>query len=109
MKYTKALLIFVFALLSASGVYAQQTGEVTGTVTDPTGAVVANVTTTATNTATQQVRTAVSNGTGTYSIPYLLPGIYEIRAAGPGFKASVRTGIEIQVGGIVRIDPRCGQ
>jgi hypothetical protein len=104
MKVSRTILFFAVTLFAATPVYAQQTGEVTGTITDSTGAVVANVTVTTTNTGTQQTRTTTSNSTGTYNLPYLLPGVYEVRAEGTGFKASVRAGVAVEVGGVARLD-----
>jgi uncharacterized membrane-anchored protein len=79
-KTFRALLITSLMMLPGLWAYGQQTGEVTGTVTDATGALVAGANVTATNTATQQVRSAASNDTGTYALPYLQPGIYDLRA-----------------------------
>jgi Carboxypeptidase regulatory-like domain len=76
MRNLKTLLIAACIALPALVVYGQQTGEVTGTITDASGALVAGANVTATNTATQQVRTAASNDTGTYTLPYLQPGNY---------------------------------
>jgi hypothetical protein len=79
-RTSRSLLIALLIALPALGIYGQQTGEVTGTVTDATGAAVAGSTVTATNTATRQVRTAASNDTGMYTLPYLQPDVYDIRA-----------------------------
>lgn len=105
MRLIRSALVALLLLSLAAVAKAQQTGELTGTVTDPTGAVLAEVTVSATNTGTHQVRTATSNTTGTFSLPYLLPGIYEVRATATGFKVDLHTNVEIQVGGIVRLDP----
>ena len=104
MKIIKALLITWLMTIAAQWACAQQTGEVTGTVTDATGALVAEATVTATNTATQQVRSASSNDTGTYTLPYLQPGVYELRAEKTGFKLITHPGVNVQVGDIARID-----
>ncbi len=104
MKILKALLITWLMTIAAQWACAQQTGEVTGTVTDATGALVAEATVTATNTATQQVRSASSNDTGTYTLPYLQPGVYELRAEKTGFKLITHPGVNVQVGDIARID-----
>jgi len=58
--------IFVMAATISSG---QQTGEITGTVTDATGAVMPDVTVIATNTATQVSRNTTSSQSGNYTIP----------------------------------------
>ena len=86
MRIFRALSIAWLMTFVAVWAYGQQTGEVTGTVTDTTGALVAGATVTATNTATQQVRSAASNDTGTYTLPYLQPGVYDLRADKAGFK-----------------------
>jgi hypothetical protein len=83
---------------------AQNFAEITGTVSDASGAVMAGVTVTAVNTATNQKRQATTNDTGIYSLPYLVPGTYDLRVESSGFKASTRKGVELQVGAVARID-----
>jgi hypothetical protein len=103
-RLLRRLLVTALIALPALGTYAQQTGEVTGTITDASGALVAQATVTATNTATQQTRTADSNDTGSYTLPYLQPGVYDIRAEKNGFKVITNTGVNVQVGDVARID-----
>ena len=80
------------ALLLATQLHAQvATGTVTGTVTDKTGAVVANAAVTATNSDTGGVRTTVSNGTGFFSLPALPPGPYKIDVTASGFQGAAST------------------
>ncbi len=97
------LLFSAFCLLPAALV-AQTFGEVTGTVTDPTGAVVTGAVITITNTATNQVRRASTNDAGNYTVPFLVPGIYDLQVEVPGFKLAARKGIELEVGAVARID-----
>ena len=85
---------------------AQNFAEITGNVTDPSGAVIAGATVTVTNTATNQKRNTVTNDTGTYSLPYLVPGVYDLHVAAAGFKGSTRKALELQVGAVARIDVR---
>ncbi len=85
-------------------VAAQNSGEITGSVADPSGAVVANAAVIITNTATNQVRRAVTNDAGNYSLPYLVPGVYDARVESSGFKTITRRGVEVQVGQVARID-----
>src|ERR1035438_2266516 len=66
------------------------TGALTGTVTDPTGAVVPNVTVTATNTDTGQVRAVMTGADGSYNFGLLSPGTYRVKFEATGFK-----GVEI--------------
>jgi hypothetical protein len=93
------------AALFAGGAYAQSaTGEITGTVADSSGAVVAGATVTLTNPATGLVRTQKSNSEGLFSFPALSPGSYTLRAEMTGFQAQVRSDIIVQVGQTPRID-----
>jgi Carboxypeptidase regulatory-like domain len=86
-------------LLSVHSLSAQvQSGRMVGTVYDPNKAVVPNAAIKVTNKGTnvnQQVR---SNETGVYVVPALNPGIYDVSVTASGFRTSVRTGIEMQVG-----------
>jgi hypothetical protein len=96
--------LFVICTLWVSPMAAQNFGEINGTVTDSSGAVIAGAAVTVSSPATNQVRGAVTNRTGNYSVPYLVPGIYDIRVETSGFKATTRKGVDIQVGAIARID-----
>ncbi len=73
-------------------------GAITGTVVDATNAVVPGVLVRATNVETGVSASAVSNATGSYHIPFLLPGIYRVTAELTGFKRFVREGVEVRVG-----------
>lgn len=89
---------------SLTGLYAQQFGEITGTITDATGAVLVGAVVTATNTATDLVRTATSNSSGIYALPNLPPGTYNLHAEKAGFKVTVRAAVEVQVDDVIRGD-----
>ena len=62
------------------------TGALTGTITDPSGAVVPNAVVTATNVATEQSRTATSGSNGAYRFALLPPGTYRVRFEAQGFR-----------------------
>ena len=86
--------------------YAQTNlGTITGTITDPAGAVVPNAPVEAKNAATGAVYPAASSATGNYTISQLPLGTYELSVTVPGFKKYVRTGITVEAYGIYRIDP----
>ena len=64
-------------------VFAQQnTGDISGTVTDSTGAVVPNVTVTAVNAGTNASRSGVTSDSGAFRIPELAIGSYRVTAIG---------------------------
>ncbi|MGH9968793.1 MAG: TonB-dependent receptor [Pyrinomonadaceae bacterium] len=77
----------------------------TGTVTDPNGAVVAGVSVAATQKATGIRRVTVSNDEGLYVLSNLAPGDYELRIEGKGFTTKVtKTPVSLQVGQTVTLN-----
>src|SRR3989475_5128721 len=82
------LLLFFTSLLSVQSLMAQTagTGALTGTVKDPSGAVIPNATVTATSVDTGQARTTMTAGDGVYHFSLLPPGNYRVRIESSGFK-----------------------
>src|SRR5256885_1991838 len=99
-------LLVVTALvgLSACCLYAQTFGEVTGRVTDPSGAVIPGASVTLTNVNTNAVRNVVTTEAGNYTFPSVAPGFYRLRTELPGFKAAVSEAVEVQIQQVVRLD-----
>src|ERR1041385_645239 len=91
--------IFVVVFCFATFVSAQEiTGAITGTVTDPNGAVVKGATVTITNSDTKLVVRTVNTGDdGQFSAPILPSGTYDIVVEAQGFKKHVDTGVKLQV------------
>jgi hypothetical protein len=87
----------LFSVLSCADIWAQATAQISGTVTDPSGAVLPGAGITATQTETGAVRNSVSNETGSYVLPNLPLGAYKLEVVLPGFRTFVRTGIVLQV------------
>src|SRR4026207_1314119 len=86
-------------LLTSSVTLAQlSTAQLSGRVTDSSGAVLPGVTVTATQTATGLVRSGVTEADGNYLSSNLPPGPYKLEVALQGFKTYVQTGIVLQVG-----------
>ena len=82
----------------------QTFGQITGVVTDASGAVVVGATVTVTNPETNLTRSGTTNNAGNYTFPSLLPGTYNIKADMQGFQAENRSGVELQVQQVARID-----
>src|SRR5579864_78178 len=80
-----------------------ETGQLTGTVFDPAGAVLPKATITVTDPVTKAVRTTTSSGAGTYFIPSLLPGTYEVSATAQGFQTT-KQNVTVNVGSRVGLD-----
>ncbi len=100
----RKLLLLAGLLLPATILLAQTAGEITGEVTDPSGASAPNATITATNKDTNVARTTQTNSVGVYSFPAMIPGSYEVKAAAAGFDTVVKTGIQLQVQQTARVD-----
>src|SRR5690242_16385850 len=101
----KTLLVVTFvASFSACCLNAQTFGEVTGRVTDNSGAVIPGASVTLTNTNTNAVRNVVSTEAGAYTFPSIAPGFYRLRTELPGFKAAASEPFEVQVQQVVRLD-----
>lgn len=94
-------------LLFATTAFAQLagTGNIQGTVTDSSGAVVPNAIVTLTNQATQVKRVAKTNEAGGYLFPGIPIGTYNVEVTAPSFKTYVQTGIVLEVGSNISVDP----
>src|SRR5664279_635964 len=77
---------------------------ITGTVTDATGAGVPKVQIEARNVSTSAIATAQTNDTGAYTIPFLVPGTYTVKATATGFKQALHEGLELHAGDKVQAD-----
>jgi len=91
MKMFGRLFILLLAFALPAGIafsQSAQSGAILGSVTDPTGAVVANATVTVVNDATKNVeRTVTTTGDGLFSATLLPPGDYTVNVKASGFKA----------------------
>ncbi len=102
---TKFAIVLGLMLVFGSLVRAQvQSGRLVGTVTDPQGAVVSGATVKVTNPATNTSRTIKTGSTGEFVITPVDPGVYTIAVVAAGFEQSVKVGVQVQVGQIVRED-----
>jgi outer membrane receptor protein involved in Fe transport len=97
------LALSVFACLSLS---AQQiTGNIRGTVTDPTGAVIRSATVTAQQAETGLSRSAISDRNGNYVLLELPVGHYHLQVAASGFQEYVQYGITLNVNETASVSP----
>ncbi len=103
-KRTCVVNFFLIALLPASNWAQSLNATLTGTVTDPSGAVIAGVELTLTSVATGTVRQSTTDAAGLYSFPNLLPGIYELKASISGFRDFVQTGIALRANEMARLN-----
>src|SRR5690242_4396719 len=82
----------------------QTLGDISGRVTDPSGAGVPDAAVSLTNTATNAVRTANSTGDGFYTFTNVPPGAYNLKAEHPGFSTGITNNVQVQVQQSVRLD-----
>ena len=94
--------IFLICTLAA---FAQgDRGTITGTVADPTGAVVPNANIQIVNSDTASVYKVATTSTGNYTLANLPAGTYLLSVDAPGFKKFDRPGIVVQVAQTLRVD-----
>jgi hypothetical protein len=79
-------------------------GTIFGTVTDKSGGAIPGATITVTDVSKGTVVTVTSNATGDYSVPHLIPDIYDIVITAKGFKAFETRGIQVEADAAPRID-----
>jgi len=97
------------ALFGSALSYAQvsyDTATLKGIIYDPNGGVVPGATVTVTNPATGVTRTVKSGGEGTYQVPALPPGTYEVTVEAAGFSKAIAKNIGLTVGEAVPYDIR---
>ena len=86
-------------------VHAQEvTATINGTVTDPSGSVVANANVTATDLDRGTVWPTETNRAGVYNLTYLPVGRYEVRVTATGFRTAVQTPIELQLNQVSEVN-----
>jgi hypothetical protein len=96
MKILRATAWVLTCVLLATSAFGQSSnGTLSGTVTDTSGALIPGVTVKATNTETGIVSTGVTNESGAYTVPGLLPGTYVASAVLPGFQTQNFTDVRI--------------
>ncbi len=96
---------FCCVLVFSAIAFAQSDrGTITGTITDPAGAVISGAAIKAKNTATGIEYTTVTTSTGNYTLAQLLTGPYELSVSMSGFKTFIRTGLTVLSAQTLRID-----
>jgi hypothetical protein len=102
-----ALAAFACAFsMTATSARAQSVyGSIFGTVTDKSGAAIPNATVAVTDEAKGTVVTVTSNASGDYSVPHLIPDVYDLKVTANGFKNFEAKGIQVLADTAPRIDP----
>jgi len=103
-----AILVLIVSVFAMAQIAFAQTdrGTITGTVSDPTGAVIPGAHVVATNAATGAHSETTSTATGDYTIASIIAGTYTVAVEANGFKKSTVSGIVVQVANTARIDAK---
>jgi hypothetical protein len=96
--------LFCVCLLAFVTSALAQTAQVTGRISDSSGAVIPDAQITITNQSAGLVRSSVSNGEGYFTIPQLPPATYRIEVKKDGFKPVVRPDVVLNVEQVARLD-----
>ena len=104
----KRCMVAVLALLLVpAALFCQEfRGTLSGSVTDPTGAVIAGAKVTVTEIDTGTKVETASESSGQYSVPFLQPGNYQVSVKLQGFKEFIRKGVHLGAGDHVAIDAK---
>src|SRR5712671_1266753 len=98
------LVVFAVLALTFSAFAQVQNGQFTGTVSDPTGAAIANAKVTVTNPATDLNLTTTTNSSGNYTVKEVPIGTYKLTVEAPGFKSVSNSGVQANAGTIAHVD-----
>jgi hypothetical protein len=90
-------LLAVLSLCVCAAWSQTTTGSLTGTVTDPAGAVVVGAKVEITNQGTAVVTPLTTNNAGTFIAAFLNPGMYTVRVQAPGFRTFEAKDVEVQL------------
>ena len=109
MKTTRLLSVagsLLAMFMSMTSILSAQTatGQLTGTVRDATGAVMAGVKVLVTNEQTGLTRQTQTGANGEYVIPLLPVGVYVVTAEQAGFKTAINSGVALTVDQVQRVD-----
>lgn len=102
-KLNKVLVGGLMLLLSQVVIHAQTTGSISGTVTDPNGAVVPGATVKIKNEAGQEF-SSVTNSGGSFRVPSLQNGLYVVTITAKGFKTATVRNVKVDVGTPATVD-----
>src|SRR5215470_5781561 len=98
------MLVIALGLLPAYAQVDYSTATLKGVIYDPQGAVITKASVTVTNANTGFTKTVKSNPDGSYVIPVLQPGVYQITFEAPGFQKQVVKTFTLEVGAVSIFD-----
>jgi len=103
-KLCCSLLLLVAFFFTSKSQAQTVTGNITGTVTDPSGAIISGASVTATNTGTGIQTQATTNEDGVYTVRFLPIGQYQVSISAPNFVTSQFPPFQLEINQTVKID-----
>jgi len=103
-NYRFVLIAILILAFGCAGAFAQANSNMTGIVTDQTGAVVSGATITLVDTATSTEKSTITSATGLYEIAGLNPSTYNMTVTAKGFQTIAKKGIVVNVSSTLRTD-----
>lgn len=98
-KWMALLLVLGCLVFMSSATHAQnESGRITGVITDPSNGVIPNATVTITNLDNGRMILVKTGAAGDYTVPFLEPGNYKVSAESAGFENAVHNGLVLSVG-----------
>jgi hypothetical protein len=99
--FFRAFSVFALSICLGAGALAQSVtaGDISGTLTDSTGAIIPGGKITVTSTATGETKSATANSSGSYRVSLLPPGTYTVAATAPGF-STISTTTTVSAGSV---------
>ncbi len=107
MKRLAETLLLGLAILALTPLMAhtqESRATITGSVTDPSSAVVIGAEVEVANTATGVIAKTVTINSGAFRIPFLIPGQYKLTVSAPGFKTYVQSELELHMAETVELN-----
>ena len=105
-KKTVASILAAIVVCATTGFTQDSRGTITGTVTDSAGAMIAGAEVRAVNKETGAAVNSRTNESGAYTLPFLVPGPYDLTAEFTGFKKASRAGVAVRVNDMLSVDFR---
>ncbi|MGC9970172.1 MAG: TonB-dependent receptor [Bryobacteraceae bacterium] len=104
MRNRSFIVVLLMLLVVGVSMGQESRGTLMGRVTDAQNAVIPNASVQVVNTAMGTKLSMTTNDVGFYQASYLIPGMYQIVVEAPGFKKSVRDGVEVRVADRIEVD-----
>jgi Carboxypeptidase regulatory-like domain/TonB dependent receptor len=96
-KFLTLIELFLVCILAVARLCAQVENGIAGTVTDSSGAAIANASVTVVNASTRVSVHTTTTSVGTYKVIGLVPGYYSVEVEAQGFSKSVQSGVIVEV------------